>query len=135
MSILTSTVSKWDPFEASLLEWRRLCKRMKYLDSSRGIDFARDRTHLGEVMWGIEVKDAAGTDRMVGVCWEWREVIPNVLALSNPLGIQSNVSLKDERGEVVAPSKLVLHLNAAVNRFAWQGDLILHSGLRRHAAA
>jgi hypothetical protein len=135
MSILTSTVSKWDPFEASLLEWRRLCKRMKYLDSSRGIDFDRDRTHLGEVLWGIEVKEGGSPGRMVGVCWEWREVIPNVLALSNPLGIQSNVVLKDERGEVVAPSKLVLHLNAAVNRFAWQGDLTEHSGVRRHAAA
>ncbi len=135
MSILTSTVSKWDPFEASLLEWRRLCKRMKYLDSSRGIDFDRDRTHLGEVLWGIEVKEGGSAGRMVGVCWEWREVIPNVLALSNPLGIQSNVLLKDERGEVVVPSKLVLHLNAAVNRFAWQGDLTQHSGMHRHAAA
>lgn len=135
MSILISTVSKWDPFEASLLEWRRLCKRMKYLDSSRGIDFDRDRTHLGEVLWGIEVKDAAGPGRMIGVCWEWREVIPNVLALSNPLGIQSNVLLKDERGEIVTPSKLVLHLNAAVNRFAWQNDLTAHPSVRRHAAA
>ena len=135
MSILTSTVSKWDPFEASLLEWRRLCKRMKYLDSSRGIDFDRDRTHLGEVLWGIEMKEGAGAGRMIGVCWEWREVIPNVLALSNPLGIRSNVLLKDERGEVVAQSKLILHLNAAVNRFAWQGDLTLHPGVRRHAAA
>lgn len=135
MSILTSTVSKWDPFEASLLEWRRLCKRMKYLDSSRGIDFDREHTHLGEVLWGIEVKEGANSSRMIGVCWEWREVIPNVVALSNPLGIQSNLLLKDERGEVVAPSKLVLHLNAAVNRFAWQGDLVLNSGMRRHAAA
>jgi hypothetical protein len=108
---------------------------MRYLDSSWGIDFDRDRTHLGEVLWGIEVKEGASPGRMVGVCWEWREVIPNVLALSNPLGIRSNVLLKDERGEVIAPSKLVLHLNAAVNRFAWQGDLTHHAGVRRHIAA
>jgi hypothetical protein len=135
MSILTSTVNKWDFFEASLLEWRRLCKRMKYLDSSRGIDFDRDRTHLGEVLWGIELKSAAGPTRMIGLCWEWREVIPNVLALSNPLGIQSNLLLKDERGEIVAPSTLVLHLNAAVNSFAWQSDLIVHAGVHRYIAA
>ena len=135
MSILTTTVSKWDPFEASLLEWRRLCKRMRYLDSSRGIDFDRDRTYLGEMLWGIELKDTAGSSRMVGVCWEWREVIPNVLALSNPLGVQSNVLLKDERGEIVAPSKLVLHLNAAVNRFAWQANLAMHGSVRRYIAA
>jgi hypothetical protein len=135
MSILTSTVNKWDLFEASLLEWRRLCKRMKYLDSSRGIDFDRDRTHLGEVLWGIELKNVAGSSRMIGLCWEWREVIPNVLALSNPLGIQSNLLLKDERGEIVVPSKLVLHLNAAVNSFAWQSDLIVHAGVHRYIAA
>lgn len=135
MSILTSTVNKWDPFEASLLEWRRLCKRMKYLDSSRGIDFDRDRTHLGEVLWGIELRDGSRAGKMVGVCWEWREVIPNVLALSNPLGIQSNVQLKDERGDLVAPSKLVLHLNAAVNGFAWQANLTMHPGDHRYIAA
>jgi hypothetical protein len=72
---------------------------------------------------------------MVGVCWEWREVIPNVLALSNPLGIQSNVMLKDERGEIVAPSTLVLHLNAAVNKFAWQVDLTSQGSVRRYIAA
>jgi hypothetical protein len=135
MSILTSTISKWDPFEASLLEWRRLCKRMRYLDSSRGIDFDRDRTHLGEVLWGIDLKDDARSSGMIGVCWEWREVIPNVLALSNPLGVRSNVVLKDERGEVVAPSMLVLHLNAAVNRFAWQANLTTHGSVRRYIAA
>ncbi len=90
---------------------------MEFLDSSRAIDADRDRTHLGEVLWGIELKERGCAGRMVGVCWEWRgdEVIPNVLALSNPLGIQSNVRLKDERGALVAPSKLVLHLNAAVS--------------------
>lgn len=135
MSILTSTLSKWDPFEASLLEWRRLCKRMRYLDSSRGIDFDRDRTHLGEVLWGIELKGGDDANRMLGLCWEWREVIPNVLALSNPLEIQSNVRLKDERGALVAPSKLVLHLNAAVSSFAWQANLTHHASVNRTIAA
>ncbi len=135
MSILSSTICAWEPFEASLLEWRRLCKRMGFLDSSRAIDADRDRTHLGEVLWGIELKEGVCAGRMVGVCWEWREVIPNVLALSNPLGIQSNVRLKDERGALVAPSKLVLHLNAAVSGFRWQGRLIQCASTHRDMAA
>ena len=116
MAILSSTISTWEPFEASLLEWRRLCKRMQFLDSVQEIDGDSDHTHLGEVLWGVEVKDGSAS-RMLGVCWEWREVIPNVVALSNPLGIQSNVRLKDEMGALVAPAKLVLHLNAAVSGF------------------
>ena len=134
MAILSSTISVWEPFEASLLEWRRLCKRMQFLDSSQEIDDDSDRTHLGEVLWGVEVKD--GNDsRMLGVCWEWREVIPNVLALSNPLGIQSNVRLKDEMGALVTPAKLVLHLNAAVSGFRWQGRVIRDSATHRDMAA
>ena len=135
MAILSSTISAWEPFEASLLEWRRLCKRMEFLDSSQGIDADSDRTHLGEVLWGIEVKDVDSTRRMLGVCWEWREVIPNVVALSNPLGIQSNVRLKDEAGALVTPAKLVLHLNAAVSGFRWQGRLIRDAGSHRDMAA
>ena len=108
---------------------------MEFLDSSRAIDADRDRTHLGEVLWGIELKEGVCAGRMVGVCWEWREVIPNVLALSNPLGIQSNVRLKDERGTLVTPSKLVLHLNAAVSGFRWQGRLIQRASAHRDMAA
>ncbi|MCK9688901.1 hypothetical protein [Scleromatobacter humisilvae] len=135
MAILSSTISAWEPFEASLLEWRRLCKRMECLDSSQGIDAESDRTHLGEVLWGIEVKDSGSTPRMLGVCWEWREVIPNVVALSNPLGIQSNVRLKDETGALVTPAKLILHLNAAVSGFRWQGRLVRDAGVHRDMAA
>jgi hypothetical protein len=72
---------------------------------------------------------------MLGVCWEWREVIPNVVALSNPLEIQSNVRLKDEAGALVTPAKLVLHLNAAVSAFRWQGQLIRNSVAHRDMAA
>ena len=135
MAILSSTISAWEPFEASLLEWRRLCKRMEFLDSSQTIDIDSDHTHLGEVLWGVELKDANCTSRMLGVCWEWREVIPNVLALSNPLGVQSNVRLKDETGALVTPAKLVLHLNAAVSGFRWQGRLIRDAGALRDMAA
>ncbi len=134
MAILSSTISAWEPFEASLLEWRRLCKRMQFLDSSQQVDDDRDHTHLGKVLWGVEVKDGDAS-RMLGVCWEWREVIPNVVALSNPLGIQSNVRLKDEMGALVTPAKLVLHLNAAVSGFRWQGRLIRDAGAHRDMAA
>ena len=134
MSILTSTIGVWDPFEASLLEWRRLCRRMRFLESSRGTDVDRDRTYFGEVLWGLEVREK-GRARMLGVCWEWREVIPNVVALSNPMGVGSNVLLKDEGDRLVTASKLVLHLNAAVGSFRWQADLIRHSGIYRDIAA
>ena len=83
MAILSSAISEWEPFEASLLEWRRLCKRMQFLDSRQEVDVDSEHTHLGEVLWGVEVK-AGCSNRMLGVCWEWREVIPNVVALSNP---------------------------------------------------
>ena len=134
MAILSSTISGWEPFEASLLEWRRLCKRMQFLDSRQEVDTDSEHTHLGEVLWGVEIKSGSN-NRMLGVCWEWREVIPNVVALSNPLGIQSNVRLKDEAGELVTPAKLVLHLNAAVSGFRWQGRLIRDAGAHRDMAA
>src|SRR6201996_7332136 len=135
MAILSSTISAWEPFEASLLEWRRLCKRMEFLDSSQTVDVDSDRTHLGEILWGVQIMDGNSASRMLGVCWEWREVIPNVLALSNPLGIQSNVRLKDETGALVTPAKLILHLNAAFSGFRWQGRLIRDAGVHRDMAA
>jgi len=95
---------------------------MHLLDSRHALDTDSERTRLGEVLWGIEL-DGCGKRRMLGVCWEWREVIANVVALSNPMAVRSNVLLKDERGEAVSEAKRLLHLNAAVNAFPWQGHL------------
>ena len=75
MSILSSTICAWEPFEASLLEWRRLCKRMEFLDSSRAIDADRDRTHLGEVLWGIELKEAGLNLDPVFTLKAWRSLL------------------------------------------------------------
>lgn len=132
MSTLVSTIGEWKPFEASLLEWRRLCKEMRFLCGSRVLD--RDNTQMGQILWGLQVIEN-GQALMLGVCWEWREVVPNVIALSNPMGVQSNVLLNDEGGRPVAQSVLVLHLNAAVNRFRWQRNVTHQRGERRHIAA
>jgi hypothetical protein len=132
MSILVNTINDWKPFEASLLEWRRLCRQMKFLDSSRAID--EDHTQMGRILWGLKVVQG-GSPFMLGVCWEWREVIPNVVALSNPMGVQSNVILNEASGEPVAQSALVLHLNAAVSKFRWQQDVTRQTNLVRYIAA
>lgn len=132
MSILANTVAEWSPIEASLLEWRRLCKQMRLLDSSRFVD--ADDTRMGQILWGLELNEGPAP-RMLGICWEWREVIPNVVALSDPMGVQSNVLLNDERGAPVHRSALVLHLNAAVSRFRWQQDLVGRPLTYRHIAA
>ena len=135
MAILSSTISEWEPFEASLLEWRRLCKRMQFLDSSQDVDADSDHTHLGEVLVGVEVKDGSSQSdagRVLGVArgdperaWRCRTLWAS----------SRTCVLKDETGALVTPAKLVLHLNAAVSGFRWQGRLIRDAGAHRDMAA
>ena len=70
---------------------------MEFLDSSQSIDADGDHTHLGEVLWGIKLNEGNCSGRMVGVCWEWREVIPNVVALSKILMEQHGGKVPEDR--------------------------------------
>lgn len=104
---------------ATLLEWQRAVRRMQRLSSTEKVDeMYGDR--LGTATWASEIHGI-----LVALTWEWREVLPRIVALSNPLGVSCNVVLHDEKGVLLSEKTRVLYLNGAISRLPWQGEFKL----------
>ncbi|MEO5735349.1 MAG: hypothetical protein ABIN96_01350 [Rubrivivax sp.] len=71
----------------------------------------------GLSLWGCELD---GT--LVGMAWDWAEVRPSVVALSDPMKILSNIILLDDDRCCMEEARRLLYFNTAVFRLPWQEE-------------
>ena len=72
----------------------------------------------GQTLWG-ERTDACSA----GVAWDWVEVREGVVAMSDPLGMVTNLRLLDEQGEVMSQTAMAMRLHPLVHALPWQDEV------------
>lgn len=80
---------------------------------------AADGGPLGRSVW-----TGLGTDGLVGLAWNWAQVQPGVLALADPLAVQSNLRLLGSDGVPLGRSAMALVHGRLVNGLAWQVEAL-----------
>lgn len=63
-------------------------------------------------------------DKSIGVAWEWSEVLPRILVLTDPNMILSNVSFVTEEGEPVDELRVHILHNRLAHYLEWQGPVL-----------
>lgn len=102
------------PVHVSLLEWKRAKRRFERVGSTVRTE---GKTRLGNATWAAVISGAE-----IALTWAWREALPNIVALSDPLGIQSNAVLFDEQGKPIVGDRRILLLNGVVYALPWQSE-------------
>lgn len=76
-------------------------------------------------------------DGMVGLAWHWAQLQPGVLALRDPLDIQSNLEFSGSDGSTLSPLAAAMILNRMVSALPWQAQVQreLRSGPRGRVLA
>lgn len=85
-----------------------------------------------------DVPDAVGTScwsgwtalGMVALWWKWTEIVPQVFVLSDPMGIDSNLSLLASDGGELSPLATTLVLNRIVAGLPWHAEAARAHGVR-----
>ena len=72
----------------------------------------------GQTLWCDE-----SDDRAAGVAWDWVEVREGVVAMSDPLGMVTNLRLVDAHGDALSPIQMALHLHQLVHALPWQTEV------------
>ena len=72
----------------------------------------------GQTLWGD-----ASEDRSAGVAWDWVELQEGVVAMSDPLGMVTNLRLLDARGEALSQIQVAAHLHLLVHALPWQTEV------------
>ena len=87
--------------------------------STRVLNFGdKDCPSSGQTLWGDD-----SDDRAAGVAWDWVELRRGVVAMSDPLGMVTNLRLLDAHGEVLNQSQVAVHLHQLVHALPWQSEV------------
>lgn len=78
----------------------------------------QDEPCTGQTLWA----DDSDT-RSAGVAWDWVEVRRGVVAMSDPLGMVTNLRMLDDRGEVMSQTQLAMRLHQLVHALPWQSEV------------
>ncbi|MEO6363062.1 MAG: hypothetical protein ABIO71_07515 [Caldimonas sp.] len=71
---------------------------------------------FGNTIWGTPEAD-------IGIAWDWTEAHDGVFAVSDPMGIVSNVNFIDDSGEALCELKAAVSLNRIAHSLSWQGEV------------
>jgi hypothetical protein len=89
--------------------------RLRHLGTSVYVDERGGASPHGQVLWGTEHEG-----ELIGIAWDWGQVVPGVVAMSDPMALLSNVVLVDDIDGPLPESTRTLHFNRAIYRLDWQ---------------
>lgn len=72
----------------------------------------------GQTLWA----ETTG-ERSAGVAWDWVELRGGVVAIADPLGLITNLTLLDAHGEALSQHAAAVHLNQLVHSLPWQTEV------------
>ncbi len=83
----------------------------------------------GDTVWLGEIDG-----RSVGVSFEWIEIRPGVIILSDPNSIHTNIALATEEAELADDLQTITFMNSLVHQLPWQGAVhaVLAANSQRH---
>jgi hypothetical protein len=114
ISIHAGRVISWATCLVPVDQMDRLLRSMRHLGSIR---VAGDDSAGRE---GRSVWIGSFDGHPIGLSWQWGEVRRGVLALSDPMAIESNIGFIGPAGSALGEGVRTLHLNALVHALDWQ---------------
>lgn len=72
----------------------------------------------GQTLWGGHSEACSA-----GVAWDWVELRQGVVAMSDPLGMVTNLRMLDERGEELNQRQIAMQLHQLVHALPWQSEV------------
>lgn len=76
---------------------------------------------LGHTIWGT-------ADAEIGIAWDWVEAHDGIFALSDPMGVVSNIGFIDDTGESIPDFLSAVQLNRIAHELPWQAEVAKATG-------
>lgn len=72
----------------------------------------------GQTLWGDNTEEYA-----TGVAWDWVQLREGVVAMSDPLGMVTNLRLIDDQGDALNHTQVAVRLHQLVHALPWQSEV------------
>jgi hypothetical protein len=117
-------IASWPIIERSVDSAPELAANLRHLGTTVSSDCDDYGRLMGHTMWG-------GIDSGVGIAWDWVETLDGVFAMSDPMGIVTNISFVDELGTGLSELMAAVQLNNITHELPWQPEVRQLTGQRR----
>jgi hypothetical protein len=111
----------WIVYALSPVLWQARCAcelQLIHL-GTRVLNFGTELSPCcGQTVWGRD-----SNEQVASVAWDWVEVRQGVVAMSDPFGVVTNLTLLDEQGEALSQREAALHLHQLVHGLPWQSQV------------
>lgn len=119
MSVAPWKILTWSAVPVPQTEWTRTVRKLRHLGMSVHVDDRRARLGAGQILWGLETPQG-----MMGLAWDWLELVKGVVVIADPMSIICNANILDEEGCALSDAERVMCLNTAVYQMAWQSAVV-----------
>lgn len=115
MSVAPWKILTWSAVPVARDDWPRTVRKLRHLGMSVHVDDGGARLGSGQILWGLESQRG-----MLGLAWDWRELVAGVVVIADPMSIVCNGNLLDEEGCALNDAERLMCLNTAVYQLPWQ---------------
>jgi hypothetical protein len=115
MSVAPWKILTWSTVPIPQQDWTRTVRKLRHLGLSVHVDDGGSRLGSGQILWGIDTPQG-----MLGIAWDWRELLRGVIVIADPMSIVCNADLLDEEGCSLSEAERLMCLNTAVYQLPWQ---------------
>jgi len=126
ISIHAGRVHSWATCLVPVDAFDQLLASMRHLGSIRLADPDAEGRQQGRSVW---IGSFEG--HPIGMAWRWGEVRRGVLALADPMAIDSNIGFVNPTGGCLTEGERVLYLNGLVDALDWQKAAVLAAATAR----
>lgn len=90
------------------------------------LDSVLTRARASSGLWcgasGRSLWSGMSPEGMVGLSWQWAQIMDGVFALTDPMAIDSNLALLGSDGSRLSPTATAMVLNRIVCAMPWQAE-------------
>lgn len=109
-------IASWPIIERACNPVAELTTDLKHLGTTLSEDCDEFGRYCGHTIWG-------DSNLGIGVAWDWTEAHDGVFALSDPMGVVSNICFVEISGETLPEARLALQLNRIAHELPWQSEV------------
>ena len=109
-------IASWPIIERPSKLAPELANDLRHLGTTVSADCDEYGRLLGHTIWGA-------TDEGIGIAWDWVEAHDGVFALSDPMGVLSNIGFTDESGASIPEFMSAVQLNSIAHQLPWQAEV------------
>jgi hypothetical protein len=109
-------IAAWPIIERTIEPAMEIASDLHHLGTTVSADCDDYGRLLGHTIWG-------GADSGIGIAWDWVEAMDGVFAMSDPMGVVSNIGFVDNSGASLPDFMAAVQLNHITHELPWQAEV------------